>query len=179
MSIHVCAVPKMTLRYGQIVLLLAVVGGCGREAPPPSSQSATTTPPVALVPPVDTARPVVPAPKPDVPYRVVKRWAIRNGGSGMLIVVEPSIVTADLAPRLGATLRKNLAGERNAFVQIFSSERAALQSDAAMQDQLSSKDLAYYDKHMLGSYTHNANTGFEGLDFFPNGVDGPSKSIRY
>lgn len=97
----------------------------------------------------------------------------------MLIVVDSSIVTAELAPRLGATLRKNLAGERNAFVQIFSSERAALQRDAAIQDRLSPNNMAYYDKHALGSYTRNANTGFEGLDFSPKGIDGTTTSIRY
>ncbi len=49
----------------------------------------------------------------------------------------------------------------------------------ALADRLSDKDLAHHDKHMIGDYARNANTGNHVFNIFLDGVDGQVIEVKY
>jgi hypothetical protein len=50
---------------------------------------------------------------------------------------------------------------------------------AALADRLNKKDSEHHDKHMIGDYLRNANTGFHRLLILLDGLDGPSIEVTY
>ena len=48
-----------------------------------------------------------------------------------------------------------------------------------VMDQFSKADLAYYDAHMLGSYSRNVNSGYHVLTIMLGGPNGPAIEVKY
>ena len=95
-----------------------------------------------------------------VSYRVVETWSIPNGGFGRAIVVPARMRNEASLRALGLRLRADTKADRNAFIFVFDSERAAGVRRAVVNGRASDADLAVYDKHFIAVYNRNANTGF-------------------
>lgn len=114
-----------------------------------------------------------------VTYRIVDQWAIPNGGFGRVIVVPESSATEQALRALGEQLKVDTKRDRNAFVCVYSSARAASMRQAAMGDTISKADAAFYDAHFVAVYNRNANTGNHQLTLTPDGLNGRQIDIAY
>lgn len=109
-----------------------------------------------------------------ISYRVIEQWPIANGGYGRRIVVEPKNRNEADLRALSATLKYDTRADRNAFVSVFTDERAArMQSRAAFD--LSEAEGLFYDQHFIAGYTRNINTGYLRLSIFLDGPNGRSE----
>jgi hypothetical protein len=111
-------------------------------------------------------------------YVVVEQWPIPNGGFGKAVVVKAKPTEADLRA-VGDRLRQDTKADRNAFIFIYDDRTAAMDRKRAMADTLSKTALAHHDRHMVGKYFRNANTGFHLLEMTPDGLDGKAISVKY
>jgi hypothetical protein len=114
-----------------------------------------------------------------VSYQVVREWAIPNGGFGRIVVIDSSSRTDRGMAALGEQLRYDTRNDRNAFIQIFGHARAAALRDKVLQERATPAELRFYDRHVLGSYIRNANTGFHALEYSLDGVNGTVRTLSY
>jgi hypothetical protein len=123
-------------------------------------------------------RPVVELKK--IPYEIVERWDIPNGGEGKSIVILQEYVNDSDMTILGETLRRDLRSDKNAFVFIFDDPYAASLRKDILNENMSQKDADFYDTHYVGQYTKNGNTGFHRYSIYLDGVMGTDhKNIEY
>ncbi len=91
-------------------------------------------------------------------YRIVEsRASIR------VIVVAPACDNLDSMKALGDKLRSEFAAEPSVIAMIFDDRRAASMYDRMLDagGSLGSKENHFYDKHTVGNYTKNVNTGLD------------------
>lgn len=115
----------------------------------------------------------------EVAYHIIEEWKINNGGYSRVIVVAPTHRNERDMRTLGDKLRADTAKDRHAFVFIFDDEKAARMRKDAIDEKLSEKDLAYFDKHSIGTYNRNINTGNHSLDIHVDGLDGNVIQVNY
>ncbi|MCX6739432.1 MAG: hypothetical protein NT098_05305 [Candidatus Parcubacteria bacterium] len=133
----------------------------------PQTQTATTTPVQAIE-------------KSPISYGVVKRWTIPNGGEGKVIIVSPEYLNEVKMTALGEKLRDDTKNDRNAFISVFDARKAISLRDTVLSDEASATDQDFYDKHFIGQYTKNGNTGFNEFVIYFDGVNGTNqKTINY
>jgi len=109
-----------------------------------------------------------------VPYRVVAEHGLTK-----LIVIDKDHRNEKDLKALGEELRKDFGKERLVNVIVYDDDKAAGMWKDATQDQLKENDSAFYDKHMLGAYTRNANTGIHRFLIYLEGVAGPQIEVKY
>ncbi len=118
-----------------------------------------------------------------VSYEVIKSWEIPNGGYGKVIVISPQNFNENDMTLLGEKLKVDLKNDRNSFIFIFDDKKAA-----EMRDKITSTDLKniptadqdYFDKHYIGEYSKNGNSGYHQLTIYFDGVTGTNqKTIKY
>jgi hypothetical protein len=81
---------------------------------------------------------------------------------------------------LGNKLRKDTLGERNAFIQIYTSKQAATLRDKVLADNATQSENDLYDQNYVGQYNKNGNTGLHQFNIFFDGVMGTNqKTISY
>lgn len=115
-----------------------------------------------------------------IPYQIVKRWDIPNGGEGKLIVISPNNLNEADMTALGENLRNDTKNDRNAFISIFDDTKAVSVRDAVLSDTASKANQDLYDKHFIGEYDRNINTGYNQLQIYFDGVMGTNqKTITY
>lgn len=115
-----------------------------------------------------------------IPYEIIKRWTIPNGGEGKLIVISPDNLNEADMTALGENLRNDTKNDRNAFISIFDNAKAVSVRDAVLGDTANKTDQDLYDKHFIGEYDRNINTGYNQLQIFFDGVMGTNqKTITY
>jgi len=125
-------------------------------------------------------QPVVITQQKQIPYEIVKRWTIPNGGEGKLIVISPNNLNEADMTTLGENLRNDTKNDRNAFISIFDDKKAVSLRDAVLSEKASTTDQDFYDKHFIGEYDRNINTGYNELNIFFDGVMGTNqKTIKY
>ena len=96
-----------------------------------------------------------------------------------MIVIEPRSVTETELRTLGDQLRYEARGGGISMVIVYDDASAATMRKAAMADRLSSSDLRYHDRHMVGTYNRNSRTGFDRWVYYVHGVNGPEKMVDY
>lgn len=111
-----------------------------------------------------------------IPYQEIRRWEIPNGGFGRTIVIDPTLANEFDLRRLGAQLRDESHNDKNSFVFVYDSERAARMQGGA---DLASEDSDYYMRHTIGRYTRNGNTGYHQFSMTPEGILGPAYEALY
>lgn len=134
-------------------------------------------PRVPRTPPKVEAYPAAEQPRGPVRYRIAKRWMIPNGGEGKVIVISASDATEARMEALGKILKEDTRNDRNAFIFIFDDEKAAAMRDHI--ETLSERETQFYDRHYLGTYMRNANTGYHKMEMHLKGLDGPLKEIEF
>lgn len=112
-----------------------------------------------------------------VPYQVVESWSIPNGGYGRVIVISPKYSTDSALQQLGLQLLALGAGDRNSFAFVYDSPKAADMRDDLPEDE--GPRGQYYDRHFLGAYVKNGNTGVNEWTFSEHGFVHASHTIRY
>lgn len=113
-----------------------------------------------------------------VPYRVVKKWGIPNGGYGMVVVIQSEYRNERDMRRLGDTLRHDTRNDRNAIAIIFDDAEAAGMYDRA--SYLGKDEGSFYESHLIGTYMRNINTGFHALEIMLQGIGGAKGiHVRY
>ncbi len=129
--------------------------------------------------PVSQPAPVAETQQKQIPYQIIKRWTIPNGGEGKLIVISPANLNEADMTALGENLRNDTKNDRNAFISIFDDIKAVSLRDAVIADTASAKDQNFYDKHFIGEYDRNINTGYNEFDIYLDGIMGTQKAIKY
>jgi glutaredoxin len=113
-------------------------------------------------------------------YEIVDSWVIPNGGQGKVIVISPSNLNEPDMVALGEELRTTTSADRNAFIFVFDDKKASLLRDAVLNDKASATDQNFYDKHYVGQYNRNGNTGFNEFVIHFDGIMGSkTKTIKY
>ena len=122
---------------------------------------------------------VLPPPPRPVAYKIVEQWSIPNGGYGKAVVVPNSAANESSLRALGEELKYDTRGDRNAFIFVFSDERAAAIRLSVLEDKAPKQDVRFYDNHFVATYTRNINTGFHQLSITPKGLNGPQIDVNY
>ena len=104
---------------------------------------------------------------------------VAASGLKTVIVIDPSHRNEKDMRLLGDQLRSSFGKERIAVVIVFDDDKAALMNKDVSQGKLSKQNEAHYDKHMIGTYHRNANTGHHAFQINLEGLDGPSIDIDY
>lgn len=113
-------------------------------------------------------------------YAVVDIWDIPNGGQGKVVVVSPDYLNETDMIALGEKLKSDAKNDRNSFVFIFDDRKAALLRKKVLSDELTEADRDFYDKHYIGEYSKNGNSGFHEFVIYFDGVLGShQKTIKY
>jgi len=112
-----------------------------------------------------------------VEYKIYREWEIPNGGYGRVILIDSATRNMDGLKKLGETLRHDTKHDRNAFVFVFDDVGAAALRDN--EPNLTDDERTFYEKHFVGSYLRNANTGFHQLNIFLNGLAGTVVKVTY
>lgn len=139
----------------------------------PTDTSVNTPTPLPAITQTDNAA----SPK---QYEIVNRWSIPNGGEGKVIVIPVSYLNQSDMAALGEQLKADTKNDRNAFIFIFTDKKAAESRDRVLNSTASELETALYDKHFVGNYSRNINSGFHKLEIWYDGVMGTNnKTIEY
>lgn len=141
----------------------------------PSQPQAAYQPPMHLTQVTTTT----PSPTKNISYEIVERWGIPNGARGQVIVISPSNVNEEDMIALGEKIKNETATDSNVIKLVFSDKKAAMLRTKIFDDVASANENAFYDRHFVGSYKKNMNTGYHAFVFALEGVNGPTKEITY
>lgn len=122
-----------------------------------------------------------PTPTPKViNYEIFQRWSIPNGGEGKVVIISPENFNEQDMPLLGEKLKNDVKADKNAFIFIFDDKKAAQLRDKVLSDNMTNEERDFYDKHYVGQYNKNGNSGFNEMIIYYDGVMGTnSKTIKY
>lgn len=140
-------------------MLFALIGSSGgSKQAPPQTQAQT-------------------APQKQITYQIVDRWTIPNGGEGKVIVISPDLLNETDMVALGDKLKSDVANDRNAFISIFDDASAAALRDKVLAQKGTPAEQDLYDKHFVGEYDKNANTGYHQYTIYFDGVMGTNQKV--
>ncbi len=114
-----------------------------------------------------------------IPYKVVEKKPIPNGGYKMAVVIASQYKNEKDMKAFGQNLWQDTKQDRNAFIWVYDSDRAAQLSTNALAGNLNKADMAYHDSHMVGQYTRNGNTGYHSIVISLQGIQGPTTEVKY
>ncbi|MEI6835405.1 MAG: hypothetical protein WCK59_01105 [Candidatus Falkowbacteria bacterium] len=121
--------------------------------------------------PVDTS---------NIKYEIIKTWDIANGGTGREILIPVSYVNDKDMVALGEKLKSDFVDERNNFIWVFTDKKLSALRSKMMKADLSKSDQDFYDKHYVGQYNKNINSGMNRFVIYFDGVNGSNqKTINY
>ncbi len=154
--------------------LLVLIGIVGCSKAPTPSAPATSETKGGVVASVSTR----------IEYKITWNHETPNGdtryGYTRYIVISPKNRNETDLKALGEQLRDETAILSFAGVFVFDSEKAALLSRQEAEGQtLSDDEAAFADKHAVGFYIRNINTGVNRLDMMVNGAKGKTDTINY
>lgn len=170
---------KVGLTLGIATLILFSLAVATTEPTTNVASTKQTAVPTATVTPNQPTKQAEPTKKP-ITYEVVKRWSIPNGGEGKVVLIPPDYLNEIDMTALGEKLKNDTKNDRNAFIFVFTDKKAADMRDKVLSDELSDTDRDFYDKHYVGQYNKNANSGFHEFAIYFDGVMGTNhKTIKY
>lgn len=112
-----------------------------------------------------------------ISYEIVKRWTIPNGGEGKVILISPDNLNESDMVALGEKLKEDTKNDRNAFIFVFDDKTSANLRDKLLADEATTAETDLYDKHFVGDYTKNGNTGYHQFSIYFDGVMGTNQKI--
>ena len=112
-----------------------------------------------------------------IPYEIIREWKIPNGGFGRVIVVSPQYRNKQDLQALGLNLRYDTRNDRNSLIEVFDNKKAADLSRKVAN--LSKEEGALFDKHKIGQYFQNINTGYHRFNIWINGLTSEGITIDY
>jgi hypothetical protein len=152
--------PKGKLLLGLLVAIvtfggLLPPGGCGQSP----LETGTTVQTGAIEP---------------ITYQVVDLWTLPHGLGQVLVIESIHRNEADLR-RMGRELHDTVPG-LEAFVQVYDNLEAARLRQVP---QLSRKQRAFHDAHLVGAYHRNPRVGQKEWDIWVNGSNDSLELVRY
>ncbi len=168
---------------GAVVVFFILFGVTSSPSTAPATVVATDA--VSATPIVTPAAAPVPASqstvkKTPISYQIVDRWTIPNGGEGKVVVISPDLLNETDMVALGNKLKSDVQNDRNAFISVFDNASAAALRDKVLSDKATKAEQDLYDKHFIGEYDKNANTGYHQFAIYFDGVMGTNqKTIQY
>lgn len=163
---------------GAVVVFFILFGVTSSPSTSPATVATTEVAP-------STAPAVAPASqsvvqKTPIAYQIVDRWTIPNGGEGKVVVISPDLLNETDMVALGNKLKSDVQNDRNAFISVFDNASAAALRDKVLGDKATKAEQDLYDKHFIGEYDKNANTGYHQFTIYFDGVMGTNqKTIQY
>jgi hypothetical protein len=158
--------PVITL-FLLAILVPTVIGALNDN----KSSSSTQTQPTQTQTPIDTS---------NIKYEVISTWDIANGGTGKEILIPASYVNEKDMMALGEKLKTDYADERNNFIWVFTDKKLSSLRAKMMKSDLSKSDQDFYDKHYVGQYNKNINSGMNRFVIYFDGVNGSNqKTVNY
>lgn len=148
-----------------LVAVIALVGSGGTKATPSVAQSSTAT---GSAPAKSQKR---------IAYKIVWEHAIPNGGFARAVSIDPSHRNMKDLKTLAETIYADTRSDRIAIVTIFDDPTAAAMFPNIAT--LSEADGAFFDKHEIGQYTRNANSGVHELWGNPDMPNGKGTTIKF
>src|SRR3989344_4139002 len=142
-----------------VLLFVVVMSGKGTATPPSSTPSQQAQPKL-------------------ISYQITDRWTITNGGEGKVVVISPDLVNETDMVALGGKLKSDTQNDRNAFIFVFDDASAAALRSKVLSDKATTAEQDLYDKHFIGNYTKNANTGFHQFVINFDGVMGKKQKTK-
>jgi zinc ribbon protein len=127
-------------------------------------------------------QPAQPSGPPPIAYLIQEEWKIPAGGYGRTIVIDSAYRNESDLRRLGEQLRNADPWAKNVFIDVYDHRGAAMLRQAGMSEKLPRKAQAEHDRHRIGVYTRNGNTGFHEWVIAPDGMVGKkwkTITIRY
>lgn len=162
-----------------VILVLWVIGASSKD----NQQTETQTQPEQKTEGIANeakTQPIAEIPQKQIPYEIVKRWTIPNGGEGKLIVISPNYFNEADMTLLGQKLRDDTLNDRNATISVFDDKKATLLRDKVASGELTATEESFYEKHFIGQYNKNGNTGYNQYTIYLDGVMGTNqKTIKY
>lgn len=144
------------------------------------SSSPTTTPNPTQTPTATTPQEINQEQKKEITYEVVEQWSVSNDGEGKAILISPDYLNEVDMMALGEILKSDTKKYRRVFIFVYTDRRAAEMRKKTFSDELKGKDLEFYDKHYVGQYTKNGNTGLHEYTIYFDGFSGTNdKTIKY
>lgn len=154
------------LKFVLTVVLIGLIILCmpSKPSPSPSPTADVNTPPATT----------------QIEYKIIKRWDIPNGGETKQILIPSTYLNEADMNALGEKLKQDTAQDRNAFIQVYTDERAAELRSKVLSETATEAEGNLYGEHFVGLYVRNINTGFDQFNIFFDGVRGSnSKTITY
>ncbi len=119
----------------------------------------------------------LPATRARINYKGVSRFYFGSAGAGRVVVIDPKYGNEPDLQRLGVQLRDEVG--ISSQIAVYDDERAALMREGALDDRLSKEGADFHDRHYLGLYTGFGRLGYANFIITPEGLDGPTITIKY
>ena len=165
---------KILLGVIVFAVLTSIFSSSSSNPTPPAQQVTDSTTKASYTDSVPTVQ------QKEIPYEIVKRWTIPNGGEGKVILIAPEYLNEADMLALGEKIKSDVQSDRNAFISVFDDRKAANVRDKVLADTATPAETDLYDKHYIGDYKKNGNTGFHEFSIFFDGVMGTNhKTVTY
>jgi len=112
-----------------------------------------------------------------IPYEILREWSIPNGGFGRDILVSSKYRNERDLKDLGLNLKYLARNDRNSTITVFDNKKAA--SYFRKGPDLNNQQGDFLDKHIVGIYTKNINTGYHKFQISVNGVNSKIVTVDY
>lgn len=163
-----------------LLLIISISGGSQPSANQTAAQAEQTATQPQVAANVNHPASVQQAQPKQISYQIVDRWTIPNGGEGKVVVISPDLLNETDMVALGNKLKSDTQNDRNAFISVFDNASAAALRDRVLADKATTAEQNLYDKHFVGEYDKNINTGYHEFDIYFDGVMGTNqKTIKY
>jgi hypothetical protein len=120
------------------------------------------------------------APVATIPYRVMEQWTIRNPAGtpsyGRLIVISALHRRAADLRALGRQLDGEAVDKGVGLVVVYDNARAARMWRTWGTEP---REGTFHDRHLLGHYMRDPDTGKSVFRSYPEGFGGPSETVTY
>lgn len=116
----------------------------------------------------------------NIQYEILEKWSIPNGGEGMKILISRDYLNEADMTALGNKLKQDTSSDRNAVIQVYTDRQASTLRDKMLAGGGTQEENDLYDKHFVGYYVKNGNTGYHQFNIFFDGTTGTNqKTISY
>jgi len=119
---------------------------------------------------------------PPIPVQVVEEWKIPAGGYGRTIVIDSAYRNEPDMRRLGDQLHNADRWAKNTSIDVYDHPGAAKLRQAGMAERLPPKAQKEHDRHRIGVYLRNGQTGYESWMMALKGMEGkdwPTIEVKY
>ena len=117
------------------------------------------------------------APTRKIPYKILREWRIPNGGFGRDIFISMKFKNEKDLKDLGLNLKYLAREDPNSVITVLDNQKAENYFKNA--GNLTDQQEDFLNKHIVGVYNKNSNTGYHKFQISVNGVDSKIVTVDY